>query len=311
MKRALVTGASGFVGRHLTKRLQVDGWQLRTLGRQPVVADHVVFDLATQTPEIDDLEGIDTVFHLAAWQPGNGPVDLAQTLNVNATERLGRLAARVGIRRFVFVSSTAAMGNACGNPIDETTLCAPKSHYEVSKYEAEQALMVIDGLDVVILRPPLIAGPGQSRGAIPKMFDLCRKGRFPTFGGRTDMTKPLVHVADLVDAICLAALEDVAGETFIVTSGASHSLDDILRACARLVERDTVTLDLPLPLAQSMAAISTQLFRAIGRESPLSTARLALYLADRRFSIEKARRLLGYRPKITDTMELLQESLEC
>ena len=311
-RTALVTGASGFVGRHLVQRLLAEGWSVKTAGRRPVsdATSHRKVDLAGEPVPRDLPEGIDTIFHLAAWQPDRSEHGKAWTINVDATTALAESAARHKVRRFIHLSSTAAMGNATGTPIDETTECRPSSIYEVTKREAEQRLLAMEGIEPVILRPPMIAGPGQTGGPLLKMLRLCQKERFPVFDGRVDMAKPLVHVNDLVEALHSATTRDVAHETFLITSGKAHRLGEILETCATLLQRREVTIRLPLAPMSFVAALSTPVFRAFGRESPLSSARLAMFLADRRMCIRKARRLLDYQPRVTDTHELLRSSFD-
>ena len=129
-------------------------------------------------------------------------------MNVDATLTLAMLAAAAGVRRFVFVSSTAVIGTPETPVVDESTPCNPTSPYEVTKRLAEEGLLELGartGLEVVIVRPCLIAGEGQRGGLLLRMFQLCRRGLFPVIGGRLDMHKPLVDVEDVAHALILAA----------------------------------------------------------------------------------------------------------
>lgn len=312
MRSALVTGGSGFLGRHLIDRLKADGWQVRTVGRQRVAKadEHILLDFTQQLPTIDLLKNIDTVFHLAAWQPGSGGSLFAHTLNVEVTEKLGQACAQADATRMIHISSTAAMGNAYGSPVDETSECRPSSMYERTKREAEQRLLAINGLQTAILRPPMIGGPGVTSGPLLKMFRLCQKGRFPVFGSRRDMAKPLIHVTDLVEAMVRSTEINGSNGIYLVTSGQAHELGEMLKICAELLQKENVTVQLPIQLAKAAAAVSTPLFRGIGRESPLSSARLEMYLADRRFNIARARNQLGYEPKFTNTRDILAPTYE-
>lgn len=312
MKRALVTGASGFLGSHLIAGLHAAGWQVRALSRRPVagVAEHHAIDLTQLPLDAKLLDQIDAIFHLATWQPGFGDPALAWRLNVETTEALGNLAQQTDVAHFCFISSAAAMGNALGSPLNEQSDCHPVSLYERSKREAELRLLAIAGLQPLILRPPMISGPGLNGGPLLKMIKLCQQGRFPVFGGRRSMAKPLVHVTDLVDAMLRGEADRVGGEIVLITSGQPHPLGDILDCCAEFLGQAKVTLNLPLLLAQLAATISTPICAMSGRESPLSTARLAMFLADRRFDIAKARKLLGYDPQVTKINDLLVPTFE-
>ena len=315
MKKALVTGASGFVGNHLTKSLISDGWHVRTISRKPIAdaPDHHCMDLTKSMPCKSLVADIDCIIHLAAWQPGQGDANLAQSLNTDATRKLGELAAGAGCTSFVFVSSTAAMGNVGSSLINEDSPCSPVSVYETTKRNGELELLNLHheyGLPVTILRPPMIVGAGLESGPILKMARLCQNRRFPIFGGRRQMAKPLIHVADLVTGITLAANKPDCCGTFLITSGAHHELGEIITAVEQLLGKQRTTLEFPLFAARLAAVLSVPLFKIIGWESPLSPARLDLFMADRRFDISKAKIELGYSPILTNTIEILRPAIE-
>lgn len=320
----LVTGGTGFLGRHLLAALGEAGVRARVLARRP--------DKARELPEAAELElvagdlsdpaslaracrGAATVFHLAAAMPGQpeAPGDLAgyRRVNVEGSLALARAAAAAGASRFVFVSSTAAMGAPAAPTVDETTPCRPTSPYEVSKREAEIALLALaaeTGLEVTILRPCLVTGAGQRGGVLLKLFRLCARGLFPVFGDRLGVQKPLVAAGDVVQALLRAATAPAPGPLYLVTSGERHSLGEILAVAGRLVGRPCPYRRIPLPAARLAAAATTPLARALGREPPLSPERLDLFLADRAISIARARAELGYRPARTDLGSMLAET---
>ena len=229
-------------------------------------------------------------------------------VNVDATLRLAMQAAAAGARRFVFVSSTAAMGTPAAATVDETTPCRPTSPYEVTKRLAEEGLLELGhrtGLEVVIVRPCLIAGEGQRGGVLLKLFRLCRKGRFPVFGGRLEVRKPLVDVEDVAVALILAAARGAPGAIYLVTSGERHTLGEMLTIAGALTGNPDPYLTIPLPMARAAALITTPLARLAGREPPLSPERLDLFLTDRAIDIGKARRELGYTPEHRDLKGML------
>ena len=229
-------------------------------------------------------------------------------MNLDAVLQLAHAAASAGVRRFVFVSSTAAMGAPAAAIVDETTACRPTSPYEVAKRLAEEGLLELSaasGLEVVIVRPCLIAGEGQRGGVLLKLFKLCRRGLFPVFGGRRDLQKPLVDVEDVAHALILAACRGRPGEVYLVTSGVRHTLAEMLTIAGSLTGNPRPAVDVPMPLAWLASAVSTPLARLAGREPPLSPARLELFLADRAIDIGKARRELGYAPHYRDLRSML------
>lgn len=314
--RVLVTGGSGFVGRHLVAAMaRRTGTDIRVLARSPQRArealrgcevEIVAGDLTAPETFSEACRGTGTVFHAAAAMPGQAqaPSTLAgfEQLNLAATLNLARAAAAAGARRFVFVSSTAAMGTPKEPRVDEATGCRPTSPYEVSKRAAEEGLLALreeTGIEVAILRPCLIAGAGQQGGVLLKLFRLCRRGLFPVFGGRLDVQKPLVAVEDVVQALLLAAAPGRPSGPWLVTSGERHTLREMLAIAGRLVGNPRPYRSIPLGLARLAAALTTPLARAANRDPPLSPERLDLFLADRAIDISRARTELGYRPEHT------------
>lgn len=322
-RHVLVTGATGFVGRHLVRTLaETSGAELRLLARTATPDDppaaargrsrYLRGDLTEPASLAGLCDGVDVVFHCAAAMPGRpgappSPDDYRRR-NVDATLRLAMLASDAGVRRFVFVSSTAAMGTPSQATVDESTPCRPRSPYAVTKRLAEEGLQELGrrtGLEVAIVRPCLIAGEGQRGGVLLKLFKLCRQGLFPVFGGRLDVQKPLVDVEDVARALMLAAVRGAAGEIYLVTSGVRHTLGEMLAVAGRLTGNPRPCRSIPLPVARAAALATTPLARLVGRDPPLSPERLDLFLADRSIDIGKARRELGYAPELRDLASML------
>ena len=320
-QRLLVTGATGFLGRHLVRTLAEEtGAALRLVTRAggpddlPAAArptsELVRADLNDEARLPELCRGIDTVVHAAALMPGSPGYDAltCRRVNLDAVLRLAHAAAGAGVRRFVFVSSTAAMGAPAAATVDETTPCRPTSPYEVAKRTAEEGLLELAaaaGLEVVVVRPCLIAGEGQRGGVLLKLFRLCRRGLFPVLGARRDLQKPLVDVEDVAHALILAAKVGRPGEVYLVTSGVRHTLAEMLAIAGSLTGNAKPAIDVPLPLARLAAAVTTPLARLAGREPPLSPERLELFMADRAIDIGKARRELGYAPHFHDLRSML------
>ena len=322
-RRILVTGATGFLGRHFVRTLaEESSASLRLLTRGGTVADlpaparscsELVEGDLREIAVLDGIcQGVDTVVHAAALrpaQPGPKPtLDEFRQVNVDATLTLAMHAAAAGARRFIFVSSTAAVGAPAAAEVDETTPCSPTSPYEVTKRLAEEGLLELGartGLEAVIIRPCLIAGEGQRGGVLLKMFKLCRKGLFPVFGGRLEVQKPLVDVEDVARALILAATQGRPDQIYLVTSGVRHTLGEMLAIAGSLTGRPRPYLSLPVPVARAAAMVTTPLARLAGREPPLSPERLDLFLADRAIDIGKARRELGYSAHFRDLRSML------
>lgn len=322
-RRLLVTGATGFVGRHLVRTLgDRGGTALQLPVRHGTTADlpeparacsELVHGDLTDAAGLPALcAGVDAVLHVAALMPNRpGHQVTAQDLlrtNTEATLALAESAAAAGVRRFVFVSSTAAMGSPDSDRIDETAPCRPTNPYGESKWRAEEGLLELGartGLEIVILRPCVVAGEGQTGGELLRMFQLCRKGWFPAFGGRLEQHKPMVDVEDLAQAIILAADQGPPGEVYLITSGIHYAMREMLTIAGELTGNRRPYLSIPLPLTWAAAVTTTPLARLVGREPPLSPERIELFLADRRIDIGKARRELGYAPHYRELRAML------
>ena len=256
----LVTGASGFVGRALCARLVADGRAVRALhGRQPAPAgtEAVRVDLAAGPDWPAVLAGVGAVVHLAgmAHVPvGAAARDAVWRVNVRATEALGRAAAAAGVR-LVFVSSAKVLG-ATGSFTDASPP-APPDLYAESKWAAEQALAAIPGLDYVILRPPLVYGPGVGANFLRllKLMDT----RLPLPFAAVEARRSLIGVANLADAImtCLGTGEPER-RAYLVSDGEAPTLAELLRRIAAALGRPARLYPLPVALLAALARLGGQ-----------------------------------------------------
>ena len=234
MANILITGALGFVGRAVTARLRQDGHRLsgttrdaeRRAGAQEIPL-HLVppFDGETDFSRI--VAGAEIVIHLAARvhvMSDRAADPLARFLETNrdGTRGLAMAAAKAGAKRFIFISTAKVMGEDSANgTFTEAMAPAPEDAYAISKWEAEQALAEAaagTGMETVILRPPLIHGPGTG-GNLAILLRVCAWGLPLPFGGVANR-RSLIHVDNLADAIA-ACLSDprAAGETFLLSDG--------------------------------------------------------------------------------------------
>lgn len=201
----LVTGAGGFVGRAVTPALRAAGLNVRPVGRHEVGAIHRGTDWR------DALRGCAAVLHLAArvhvMDAGRGDIDAFREVNLHGTAALARQAAELGIRRFVFISTVKVLGESGIGLTPEAPL-HPQDPYAVSKAEAEAAVQDIFGIrhGGVILRPPLVHGPGVG-GNMARLMRWIAAGRPLPFGA-VDNRRSILHADNLADA-CRAALMDL------------------------------------------------------------------------------------------------------
>lgn len=297
MSRILVTGATGFVGPALVEELARAGHQVRVALRRdapvlPGVEYTITGGIGPETDWRPALIGVGTVVHLAARAHvgDTGPDALARFRQVNSlgTKRLAEAAAASGVRRFVFLSSVKAMGESSppGRPLSEVDLARPEDAYGRSKREGETALLDVAagcGMEPVILRAPLVYGPGV-KGNFLRLLRLVDRG-LPLPVGAVANRRSLVARANLVCALrqCVEA-EAAAGQIFLVADGEDLSTPELVRRLARALGKTPRLLPVPSVVLRTAG-------RLAGR--PAELARLTGDLA---IDASLIRARLGWRP---------------
>jgi len=254
MRRAMVTGASGFVGRALCASLDPPP-ECLSLGAPDWKA----------RLRAAPLEGA-TVFHLAArvHDPHDRDELAFQRDNVDKTRRLAEEAAQRGARRLVFASSIKVYGEQSpGRPLTLDDVPAPRDAYARSKFAAEQALAEVSartGLEVVVVRSPLVLGPG-ARGNVERLMALVDSA-WPLPFAAIDNRRSFIHVADL--ARLLGACGEVvrAAGTFIAAHPVSVSTPELVRALRRALSRPERLVAVAPALLEAAAAMAGQRERA-------------------------------------------------
>ena len=250
--KVLVTGATGFVGRRLCERLTADGWQVRGTirstersGTFPAGVEVVQIEsIGAGTDWSDALAGVDTIVHLAARvhvmnDTSSDPLSAFRQVNVAGTERLARMAATNGVKRFIYISSVKVNGEDCEKPFTERDIPAPEDPYGVSKWEAEQVLHKVaeeTGLEVVILRPPLVYDPGVKANFL-SLFKIVDRG-IPLPLKNINNSRSFIYLENLVDAIltCLTHPK-AAGQTYLVSDCEDVSTPELIRRVAAALGR--------------------------------------------------------------------------
>jgi len=301
VSRILVTGATGFVGRALVRRLLADGLAVRAAVRQvsealPAVTEAVtVGDIGPDTDWRAALAGVDAIVHLAArahvLRDSSADAHARyRAVNTLGALRLAEAAAAAGIRRFVFLSSVRVHGDhSTGAPLDETRPLVADDPYGRSKADAERGLAALAAtgrLEPVILRPPLVYGP-DVRGNFARLVRLVERG-VPLPLGAVRNRRSLVFVGNLVDAI-VRVLDHpaAAGETFMVSDGEDLSTPDLVRRIARALGKPARLVPVPVAFLRLGGALA-------GRDDDV--ARL---LDDLVVDPSKIRALLGWSPVFT------------
>ena len=300
----LITGATGFVGKALVQRLLADD-ELRRLvvavrrgGHrwQEQVQPIVTGDLNSSTHWSIALEGVAVVVHSAARvhvinDTAADPLVAFRAVNVNGTLNLARQAAVAGVKRFVFVSSVKVSGESTspGRAFTEADAPNPQDAYGQSKYEAEQGLRQLSadtGIEVVIIRPPLVYGPGVKANFAALMRAVQRGLPLPL--GVLHNQRSLVALHNLVDfiVICITHTE-AANQTFLVSDGQDLSTTELVRGMAQAAGLPARLLPVPVWALQAGALL-------LGKSDAVQ--RLCGNL---QVDISKARSLLGWVPPVS------------
>lgn len=302
MERVLVTGSNGFVGQTVCATLTEAGFAVRAAVRNgdtpqtPLFEDTVAVGyIGPDTDWTAALAGVDAVVHLAGRvhvlrETFRDPHAEFHKVNVLGTEHLAREAAAAGARRMVYVSSIGVNGRATpGFAFTEDHSPSPHNSYAISKWEAEQELHEVarvTGIEVVVLRPPLIYGPGVKANFLRLLELVDRKVPLPLGGVKN--RRSLLYVGNLSDVIvrCIESPE-AAGETFLVSDGHDVSTPDLIRLIGEALG-DTPTL---LPVPMSVMRLAGRVSGTIGAIEPL--------LDSLTVDSGKVRRTLNWKPPYT------------
>ena len=300
----LVTGATGFIGDRLVSRLAADSsfnGVVAAIRRNIEVLPNGVLqvnvgDLSPNTDWSIALHGVEAVVHCAARahvmrEDAKNPLQAYREVNVSGTLNLARQAARAGVRRFVFVSSIKVNGEVTqpGKPFTADDVPAPLDPYALSKLEAELGLREIEAqtdMDVVIVRPPLVYGPGVKANFADMMRWVARAIPLPF--GTIYNARSMVALDNLVDLLVTCLKHCAAsGQTFLVSDGEDVSTTEMVRLTAKAMGKKAFLLPVPVFVLKCVATILCK--RAVAQ-------RLCSFL---QVDIDKTRRLLNWTPPLT------------
>ena len=303
-KLALVTGASGFVGSHLVEDLTRRGWKVRALVHSRTLppgipAERIRGDIQDFGLMQRILEGVEVVFHLASAL-GFSRIGREKFFRINAqgTETVLRAAKRAGVKKIVHYSSAGVLGHVPSNTAaDETHALNPRDLYDRSKLEGERIALrfAVEGLDLVVVRPGWVYGPGDRRTY--KLIKAVAGRRFFLPGSGRTLQTP-VHVQDLIAGTELCLERGRPGEIYHLAGGEALTVREMVAAVARAAGQQPPRLRLPLLPVKVAAWLMDRAFSLAKKEAPLSPSRLAFFIHPKPLSIAKAVAELDYAPQI-------------
>lgn len=295
--KIFITGANGFVGKYLADLLELSQHSIvRVVRRSGHAGDFVVGDIDSQTDWTGALLGCEAVVHLAArvhvmHDTASVPLAAFREVNVKGTLNLARQAAAVGVKRLVFISSVKVNGECTqlDRAFTETDEPNPQDDYGLSKNEAEQGLRLIaaeTGMEVVIIRPPLIYGPGVKANFSALMHAVQRGWPLPL--GAIHNQRSLVALDNLADFIIACLVHPAAAnETFLVSDGHDLSTSDLIKGLANASGVSARLLPVPVWVLKAVAKV----FRKGDAMQRLC--------GNLQVNISKAHRLLGWVPPVS------------
>ena len=307
----LVTGGAGFLGQHLVAALQERGDTVRVLDRpspstERLAEQDVEFypgDICEAASLTEPMQGVDAVVHLAALSAVWAPMERYHAINVTGTENVCRAALTTGAERLIHISSWTVYGMGIKRPADENSPLAPLNEpYSVTKALGDrlvQRMIREDGLPATIIRPDTIFGPGDSVH-IGRMSDRLRAGRSIIVGSGGN-AMPFVYVADIVQGLLLALDRPGAvGQAYNIGNDQPLTQEQLLRAIAEEIGAPPPRLRVPYSVLYATAHLAERvaLLTRSRRKPILTRLGVAIFGADNRHAIDKARRELGYSPTV-------------
>lgn len=307
----LITGANGFAGRHLVTALQERGEKLRALvspkGDSAWLEQHgvTVFrgDIRDGSALLAAMQDADAVFHLVAETQVWGRMRDSYQLNVIGTEQVCRAALKAGVGRLVHVSTFTVYKMMTGRPVTEQNAIAPFNEpYSRTKAESDklvQRMIREEHLPAVILRPGPVLGPGDKKN-FGRLTDRLRAGKGIIVGSGSNAI-PLMYITDLVQALLLALDSKIAvGQAYNISNDEPLTQQDYLSAIAKEIGVAPPHIHVPYSALYAAAYAAERISTLSGYRIPPIVTRHGVKIigGENRICIDKARRELGYAPKV-------------
>ena len=307
-KNVLVTGVTGFTGGILGRRLLREGYDvvglslpgLDTSDLEAAGVKIVNGDLCRKETLTTAVKDVDVIFHIAAvYREQNIPKQAFWDVNVSGTKNLLEVALDAGVKRFVHCSTVGVQGEITNPPATEETAYNPGDYYQRSKMEGE--MLALDffknrGLKGVVFRPVGIYGPGDLR--FLKLFRYILQGKFRMFGSG-EVLYHLTYIDDLIDGIILVGeTSGIEGEIFTLAGEKYTTLNEWVQILANVLDTKISQRHYPVWPLWMAGVFCEFLWKPFHIDPPIYRRRVDFFIKDRAFDISKAKRVLGYRPKV-------------
>jgi nucleoside-diphosphate-sugar epimerase len=307
--KVYVTGGTGFTGAALVERLLQDGHEVTVLDNKPGLIADKLSSLGAKITygSVADREDVaksigepEVVFHLAAaFRETGAPDELYKRVNVEGTRIPLEESIRVGARKFIYCSTQGVHGHIDNPPGDENSPIAPADYYQQTKYEGE---LVLDEykdspIEVCTLRPTAIYGPGDPE-RFGMIFRRAKKGFFPIFGAGRTYYHP-VYIDNLVDAFILCMEPGKgAGEAYIIADEEYFSIEELVKRVAKAIDVEVSTPHFPIAPLIVAGHVCEKICKPFGINPWIFPRRVDWFRQVRAFKIDKAKRDLGYVPRV-------------
>lgn len=308
--KILVTGGTGFTGKALVRRLLDDGHQVVALDFQEGLKTQelrdwgaeVVIGTVTDKEVVERcMTGVEVVHHLAAaFRQLNVPNSYYWDVNVEGTRNVLEAARREKVKKFVYCSTCGVHGNVDNPPGNEESPINAADYYQQTKYEAEPIVKEYQqkGMETTILRPAAIYGPGDPERFF-MIFKRVNKGMFPMFGNGKTLYHPL-YIDHLVDAHVLAQEPGKGvGEAYLIADEQYIEIETLVQKTAAALKVEVKIPHFPVTPVIIVGHICEKVCKPFKITPPIFPRRVDWYRQNRAFSIDKAKRDLGYAPHIS------------
>jgi nucleoside-diphosphate-sugar epimerase len=307
--RILVTGGTGFTGTELVRRLLAAGHTvvaldykegLQTEALRTAGAEVVIGSVTDKAAVERSMKGVEYVFHLAAaFRELDVPKTFYDHVNVEGTRIVLEAALAEGVWKFVYCSTCGVHGNVDQPPADEDAPIQPADYYQRTKYEAEPLVkqLAAGRMETVILRPAAIYGPGDPE-RFYMIFRRVAGGTFPMFGSGQTLYHPL-YIDNLVDAFMLCLEPGVGnGREYLIADEHFYPIEEIVKEVGRALDTPVRIPHFPILPVVAAGHVCEKLCKPLGITPPIFPRRVDWYRQNRAFDIGRARRELGYVPKV-------------